>query len=175
MLFAQIITLRYCKDVRYPVFAAQRRAVRFWALPQEIPPENEILLHMVYLQQDPEQIACIHSMVKAYGADAFFDGGYHPGPFPARLAVTKSDGAYHIGYCGKEHDGIYSNKMHLQMGEYGRIIYNQRGAYQYTGIWYYDLTICNFVHASYAECRQKLFYRKEPDVLFEDLRRLRYC
>ena len=35
MLYIQLITLRWQKDVRDPVHAAERRAVRYRQLPQE--------------------------------------------------------------------------------------------------------------------------------------------
>ena len=175
MLFAQIITLRWQKDVRYPVYAAQRRAVRFRLLPQERPAEDAVLIQNVKLRQNPDRIICVTDKIKTCGADAFSVDRMRQSPFPSRLQVTEEDGAYCIGYCGKESDGVFSRKMRILPGEYGRVVYNERGFYDYSMIWYYDLTVCNFVHAPYADYRQKLFFRKEPDHLYEDLRYLRYC
>ena len=154
MLFIQFITLRWQKDVRDPVHAAARKAVRFRPLPQEKPQEDAVLRR---------------------GAEILSDDPLRKPPYPARLQITEADGAYRVAYCGKDSDGFFSEKMRILPGEYGRIVYNQRGAYDYSGIWYYDLTVCNFVCAPYSDYRQKLFFRKEPDSLFEDLRYLRYC
>ena len=175
MLFVQFITLRWQKDVRDPVHAAKRRAVRFMALPQEKPREDAVLIHSVMLRQTADGISSAGETLKGYGADVLSADPLQNPPFPARLQITETDGAFRIAYCGKDSDGLYSEKMRILPGEYGRIVYNQRGAYQYSGIWYYDLTVCNFVHAPYTDYRQKLFFRKEPDHLYEDLRYLRYC
>ena len=58
--------------------------------------------------------------------------------------------------------------------EYGRVVFNERGTYEYSGIWYYELNIYNFVNADYSKYSPKLFFRKEPDYEFEDMRKLRY-
>ncbi|MBP0966297.1 MAG: hypothetical protein J5722_01570 [Oscillospiraceae bacterium] len=175
MLFAQIITLRWQKELRYPAYAAQRRAERFRLLPQECPAENAVLLHTVQLRQTADGISCVRERAEGYDGLAFSADRMRQSPFPVRLQVTAADGAYRIAYCGKECDGLFREKMLLLPGEYGRVIYNERGAYDYSGIWYYDLTVCNFVNAPYSDYRPKLFFRKEPDHLFEDLRYLRYC
>ena len=175
MLFIQIITLRWQKDVRDAVHAAARRAVRFRALPQETPEEDAVLIHSVLLRQTADGICCKGETAGTYGTDVLSAEPLMQSPFPARLQITEADGAYRIAYCGRESDGLFSEKMRIRPGEYGRLIYNERGAYDYSGIWYYDLTVCNFVNAPYSDYRPKLFYRKEPDHLFEDLRYLRYC
>ncbi|MBR3446674.1 MAG: hypothetical protein IKH27_02565 [Oscillospiraceae bacterium] len=175
MLYIQLITLRWQKDVRDPVHAAARKAVRFRLLPQEMPEEDAVLIHSVMLRQNQAGIACTGETVRTYGAEILSAEPLRKPPYPARLQITEADGAYRVAYCGKESDGLYSEKMRILPGGYGRIVYNQRGAYDYTGIWYYDLTVCNFVCAPYCEYRPKLFFRKEPDSLFEDLRYLRYC
>lgn len=175
MLYIQLITLRWQKDVRDPVHAAARKAVRFRPLPQEKPQEDAVLIHSVMLRQNQAGIVCNGETARTFGAEILSDDPLRKPPYPARLQITEADGAYRVAYCGKDSDGLYSEKMRILPGGYGRIVYNQRGAYDYTGIWYYDLTVCNFVCAPYSEYRPKLFFRKEPDSLFEDLRYLRYC
>ena len=55
----------------------------------------------------------------------------------------KDDDSFKIKYCGMHDHGFYSKKIILQPNEYGRVIFNERGEYVYTGIWYYDLIIYN--------------------------------
>lgn len=174
MLFVQSITLRYQKNVRYAGYADQRRSVRFWELPQERPEENEIFSHTVFLEQNTEKINCRSSSLRTYGEEGFYDGGVNGTPFSGRLAVTKEGEDFRVKYCGKRDLGFYSTKMILRPGEYGRVIFNERGGYDYTGIWYYDLVTYNFVNAPYSEYRQKLFFCKEPDHEFQDMQYLRY-
>ena len=125
MLFAQIITLRWQKNVRDPVHAAERRAVRFWLLPREMPAEDAVLLHTALLRQSADGIGCVAETLKAYGADILSAEPLREPPFPARLQITEADGAYRIAYCSKDSDGLYSEKMRISPGEYGRIVYNQ--------------------------------------------------
>lgn len=174
MLFVQNITLRYMKDVRYASYANQRRSIRFWELPQERPEENEVFFHTVFLRQDKDKLDCYKSCLKTYGTEAFYDGGFNNTPFPGRLAVTKEDDSFRVKYCGKQDLGFYSTKMVLRPGEYGRIIFNERGGYDYSGIWYYDLITFNLVNLSYSDYGQKMFYRKEADYEFRDMKYLRY-
>lgn len=174
MLFVQSITLRYEKGVRYAGYANQRRAVRFWALPQVCPEENEIFFQKVFLRQDQNSIECCHNALKSYGTEGFYDGGFNHTPFSRSLAVIKEGGAFRVKHCGKRDLGFYGTKMLLRTGEYGRILLNERGCYEDTGIWYYDLITYNFVNAPYTDYRQKLFFRKVPDHEFRDMKYLRY-
>ena len=73
-----------------------------------------------------------------------------------------------------EDSGFYKTKIIHDTCEYGRIIFNERGAY-HTGIWYYDLIIYNFLNAPYSSFNSKIFFRKEPDHEFTDMHYLRYC
>ena len=59
MLFVQEITLRYQKDVRYANYANQRRAVRFWELPEKYPEENETFFQTVFMWQTPEKVSLL--------------------------------------------------------------------------------------------------------------------
>ena len=174
MLFVQEIKIYYRKNVRYANYAEQRKAVRFWELSQKCPEENEVFFQKVYLSQNTD-IRCHRDSLQSYGTEAFYGGGFNNAPFSGRIAVTKENDSYRIKYCGKRDLGFYSAKMLLNPSEYGRIVFNERGAYDYTGIWYYEITIYNFVNAPYSAYRKNLFYRKEPDYLFKDMQYLRYC
>ena len=174
MLFIQSITLRYEKDVRYANFANQRRSVRFWELPQACPEENEVLFHAVFLGQDTQKLGCYRNSLKSCGAEVFYDGKWNQTPFSDRIAVAKEADSFRIKYRGKSDRGFYSTKMILRPGEYGRIIFNERNIYPYSGIWYYDMMTYNFINLPFSAYRQKLFYRKEPDHIFQDMQYLRY-
>ena len=174
MLFVQKITIRYYKDARTPQCAAKRRSVRFCPLPKDHKPEGEVLLHDVFMGQDAGRLWTNSGTVRCYGEEAFYGGGFNNTPFSGRLAVTKEDDTYRIGYCDKRNLGFFTTRMLLRPGEYGRVIYNERGAFDYTGIWFYDLTTWNFVNAAPEDCREKLFYQKTPDYLYQDLQWLRY-
>ena len=43
----------------------------------------------------------------AYGEEAFYGGGFNTTPFSGRLAVTKEDDTYRIGYCDKRSLGFF--------------------------------------------------------------------
>lgn len=110
MLFIQFITLRWQKDVRDSVHAAARRAVRFWLLPQEKPKADTVLLHSVMLRQDQAGIACVGETVRPFGAEILSDAPLRELPYPARLQITESDGTFRVAYCGKDSDGLFSEK-----------------------------------------------------------------
>lgn len=174
MLFVQEITLRYQKDVRYANYANQRKAIRFWELPEKHPEENEIFFQTVFMWQTPEKVTCYQNYLKSYGIEGFYGGGFNNTPFSGRIAVIKEDNKFRVQYCDKKSLGFYTTRFLLKPNQYGRIIFNERGAYDYTGIWYYDLTIYNFINADYSQYRKNLFFRKVPDYDFKDLRKLRY-
>ncbi len=174
MLFVQCITLRYEKDVRYANYANQRRSIKFWKLPDVKPPENEIIFSNVYLYQTVEKINCCRNDLKSFGNECFDKDGPVSAVFSGRIAVAKEDPVFKIKYCRKKELGSYKTKIILNPNEYGRIIFNQRGTYSDTGIWYYDLIIYNFVNAGYTAFHDKIFFRKTPEHEFTDMRYLRY-
>ena len=132
MLFVQKITIRYYKDARTPQCAAKRRSVRFCPLPKDHKPEGEVLLHDVFMGQDAGRLWTNSGTVRCYGEEAFYGGGFNNTPFSGRLAVTKEDDTYRIGYCDKRNLGFFTTRMLLRPGEYGRVIYNERDAFDYT-------------------------------------------
>ncbi len=184
MLFVQNIILQYQKDVRYANYANQRRSIRFWELPTMDLEENEVFVNRVclgqstlnktFFGQDAKNIYCYQNITKSYGTEVLYEGRFINSPFSGRLAVVKEDDSYKIKYCGKHDLGFYSTKMTIGKDEYGRVVFNERGTYEYSGIWYYELNIYNFVNADYSKYSPKLFFEKEPDYEFEDMRKLRY-
>lgn len=175
MLFAQKITLHYRKDARTPQCAQQRKTVRFRALPDDPPPEQAVFLHDVFLYQTPAGITCQRDRLTTYGADAFYAGGFNTTPFARRLAVCREGDCFPVKYCGSTDRGFLRTVLTLRPGESGRVLLNRRGTYEDTGIWFYEEIIWNFVSAPYSAYRAKLFFRKQPDHIFEDLQALHYC
>lgn len=173
MLFAQCISLRWHKETDAPKYAAQRRAVRFHALPDNAAPAGEIMLHTVSLTQTADGLRCDDVRLRLYGAEAFYGSGHNQTPFACRLAVQKTGEGYILLYFGRGSDAPKPVIL-LRDGEYGRILLNERGTYYDTGRWYFEQTVWNFVSADDAACRSKLFFRKVPDHSFSDLRALRY-
>ena len=175
MLFVQCITLRYMKDVRYANYADQRKSIKFWKLPDVKPKENEIIFSKVFLYQTTDKINCFCNSLRSFGNGSFYGNGVNNTPFSNRLAIVKDGDSFKIKYCGMHGNGFYSTKIILQPNEYGRVMFNERGGYDYTGIWYYDLIIYNFVNASYSSFNNKIFFKKKPDHEFTDMQYLRYC
>lgn len=160
MLFVQCITLRYMKDVRYANYANQRRTVKFYKLPDVKLRENEIIFSNVFLYQTTDKIDCSCNGLQSFGSECFYEKGFNNAPFSGRLAIVKDDNSFKIKYCGKYDIGFYGTKIIFQLGEYGRIVFNERGGYDYTGIWYYDLITYNFVNAPIPHFTIKYFSRK---------------
>ena len=134
MLFVQCITLRYMKDVRYANYADQRRSIKFRKLPDVRPEENKIIFSNVFLYQTTNGIDCSCNSLRSFGKESFYEEGFNNAPFSGRLAVIKDNNIFKIKYCGKYDVGFYSTKIILKPNEYGRIIFNERGGYDYTGI-----------------------------------------
>ena len=174
MLFVQNIILQYEKDVRYANYADQRKSIRFWELPSVDLEENEVFLHRVRLCQNKINIRCCRNTIKSYGTEVLYDGHFNNSPFSGRIAVAKSDDSYQIKYCGKHDLGFYSTKMTIGKNKYGRVIFNKRDTYAYSGIWYYEINIYNFINAEYSAYKKKMFFKKEPDYEFKDMKWLRY-
>ena len=156
-------------------YSTQRKSIKFWKLPDEKPKENEIIFSKVFLYQTTDRINCYCNNLQSFGNESFYGNGVNNTPFFNRLAIVKDDDSFKIKYCGMHGNGFYSTKIILQPNEYGRAIFNERGEYVYTGIWYYDLIIYNFVNASYSSFNNKIFFKKKPDHEFTDMQYLRYC
>ena len=169
MLFAQKITLRWHKDVRYAKYAAERRRIRFRAMQPEPPAASALLLHRVALTQTAAGIVCDEACLRTFGTEAFYKGrGHNQTVFAPRIAVAAEPEGYAVYYFGMG-DSAPRPVMLLRAGESGRILLNMRRVYHDTGRWYYEDTIMNFVHADPGAYRAKLFYIKEPTHSFSDL------
>lgn len=172
MLFVQEIDLVYTKAVRFGNFANSRRALKF--LPVEFDKSDitdEILFNKAEMFQSPDGIRKCCSKVKIYGESALFDGKFSDF-FGNRVFVKRAGNGYEILYNDKKQSWIKS-KFTLTNGESGRIVYNdRRGGGECP--WLYFLVTFNFVCADKESFKPKIFYRKQPDFVFNDMKPLRY-
>lgn len=174
MLFIQEIDLVYTKAVRYGNFANARRSVKF--LPVEFDKtdiSDEILFNKVGLIQTPDGMREQQNKVKIYGENALFNGKFAAEFFGPRVYVRHAENGYEILYTDKKQRGWIKSKFTLTEGKSGRIVYNDR----YSGWdcpWLYYLVTFNFVCADKADFKPKIFFRKNPDFTFGDMKELRY-
>lgn len=175
MLFVQEIDLVYTKAVRYGDFANARRAVKFFPVEfDKADISDEILFNKVVLFQSPEGMER-RSKTKILGENALFTGKFAPDFFGERIFVKRAENGYEILYTDKKQRGWIKSKFTLTDGKSGRIVYNERHSNIYDSpIWYYYLTTFNFVCTDKADFKPKIFFRKEPDFTFGDMKPLRY-
>ena len=175
MLFVQQIDLVYTKYVRGSNFANARRAVRF--LPVEFDKADitgEILFDKARLFQSENGIRESSRKTKPLGENAFFDGKFSDF-FGSRVFIKRAENGYEILYTDKKSRGWVKSKFTLTDGKSGRVVYNERhGSHFDSPIWFYEITTFNFVCAEKAAFKPKLFFIKEPDFTFTDMKPLRY-
>ncbi len=175
MLFVQEIDLVYTKAVRYGNFANARKAVRF--LPVEFDKSgitDEILFNKVGLFQSPEGMREHRNKVKILGEKALFTGKFAPDHFGDRIFVKRAENGYEILYTDKKQRGYIKSKFTLTNGKSGRIVYNDRSGFWDCPVWHYYLITFNFICADKEDFKPKIFFRKEPDFVFNDMKELRY-
>ncbi len=175
MLFVQEIDLVYTKAVRLGNFANARRDVKF--LPVDFNKTDitdEILFNRVYLFQSPDGISEKRNKVSILGEKAFFDGKFAPDFFGERVFVKRANGGYEILYTDKRQRGYIKSKFTLTEGKSGRIIYNDRSSGWDCPVWNYYFVTFNFVCADKDSFKPKIFFRKNPDFTFGDMKELRY-
>ena len=174
MLFIQEIDLVYTKAVRYGNFANARRAVKFFPVEfDKADISDEILFNKVGLFQSPDGMER-RSKTKILGENALFTGKFAPDHFGERIFVKRADNGYEILYTDKKQRGWIKSKFTLTEGKSGRIIYNDRSSFWDCPVWYYYLITFNFVCADKDDFKPKIFFRKEPDFTFSDMKELRY-
>lgn len=175
MLFVQEIDLVYTKAVRYGNFANARKAVRF--LPVEFDKSgitDEILFNKVGLFQSPEGMREQRNKVKLLGENALFMGKFASDHFGERIFVKRAENGYEILYTDKKQRGYIKSKFTLTNGKSGRIVYNDRSGFWDCPVWHYYLITFNFICADKEDFKPKIFFRKEPDFVFNDMKELRY-
>lgn len=182
MLFVQEISLVYTKSVRYGNFASARKAVRF--LPVELDKAeitDEMLFNKVELFQSPEGIREQRNKTRILGENALFTGKFaglnevqFADHFGDRIFVKRAENGYEILYTDKKQRGYIKSKFTLTNGKNGRIVYNDRSAFWDCPVWHYYLITFNFVCADRESFKPKIFFCKEPDFVFNDMKELRY-
>ena len=174
MLFIQRIDLIYTKAVRGGNYANTRRAVKF--LPVEFDKADitgEILFDKASVFQSPNGMKETYHKAKPLGENAFFDGKFSDF-FGERVFVKHIDENFEILYTDKKQRGWIKSKFTLKNGQSGRIVYNERYSHWDCPMWYYYLTTFNFVCADKEKFKPKLFFIKNPDLAFNDMKQLRY-
>ncbi len=165
--------MAYTKAVRFGNFANSRRALKF--LPAEFDKSDitdKILFHKAEAFQSRDGLRVNKSAVKIYGDAALFDGKFSEF-FGKRVFVKRAENGYEILYTDKIQRGFIKSKFTLENGESGRIVYNDRlGGGECP--WIYFLVTWNFVCADKESFKPKIFYIKQPDFVFKDLKPLRY-
>ncbi|MDE6732811.1 MAG: hypothetical protein K2J77_08055 [Oscillospiraceae bacterium] len=174
MLFVQQIVLEYTKAVRNANAANVRRSVRF--LPVEFDKADitdEILFNKAWLFQAPDGLhkSC---KTKILGENALFTVKFAPDFFGERIFVKRAENGYEILYTDKKARGWIKSKFTLTEGKSGRIVYNDRYGSWDSPLWIYYLITFNFVCVDKSAFKQKLFFIKEPDFTFTDMKPLRY-
>lgn len=175
MLFVQRINLVYTKAVRYGNYANARQAVKF--LPVEFDKaeiSDEILLNNVLLFQAPDGMREHRNAVKIYGEKVLYTGKFSDNTFGERIFVKRADNGYEILYTDKKERGWIKSKFTLKNGESGRVVYNDRSSTWESAWWNYYLITFNFVCADKDRFKPKMFYIKQPDFTFRDMKELRY-
>ncbi len=174
MLFVQQIDLIYHKDVRYGNFANARRALKF--LPVEfnkLDLTGDILYDKAILVQTPDGMTEYRHKAKILGENALFTGKMSDS-FGNRVFITRTENGYEILYTNPKQRGWIKSKFTLTDGSSGRIAYNERHSYFDLPVWRYFLTTFNFVCANKDSFKPKIFFRKQPDFVFNDMKPLRY-
>lgn len=174
MLYVQEIALQYTKAVRYGNFANVRRAARFFPVEfDKADITDEILFNKVALYQEPDGMRGPYGKTKNLGEKAMFTGKFAPDFFGERIFVKRAENGYEILYTDKKQRGYIKSKFTLTEGKSGRIVYNDRsGGWECP--WIYYLITFNFVCADKADFKPKIFFRKEPDFTFTDMKKLFY-
>ncbi len=213
MLFIQLISIYYHKNVRYPNYANARQSLNFAPIkpepadfyPREINHNtmfdcNVFLQSLVY-SQDLNGIKLDYEKFKKFNNEIFTLGtrdkyrNYHH--LIPNIRILKENNIYRIMFCDDDfsfsaiqrrgHNEDYLNckspfcytdiinetAFRLAPEEYGRIIFNNRYTYHDCGIWYYGRHIYNFISCDKSDYREKMFFRKNPDYIYKNLKYLR--
>lgn len=174
MLFIQEIVLQYTKAVRNSNAANVRRSVKFFPVEFDTTKiMDEILFNKVALFQAPDGMRGPYGKTKILGENALFTGKFAPNHFGERIFVKRAENGYEILYTDKKARGWIKSKFTLTDGKSGRIVYNDRsGGWECP--WIYYLITFNFVCADKSAFKPKIFFIKEPDFTFKDMKPLRY-
>ena len=70
-------------------------------------------------------------------------------------------------------DRLNETAFILGKNQYGRIIYNNRYVDPDSQMWYYGWHVYNFINCEVSECKEKMFFEKNPDYVYRQLMDLR--
>ena len=70
-------------------------------------------------------------------------------------------------------DSINETAFILEKNQYGRIIYNNRYVDPDSQNWYYGWHVYNIINCDVSECKEKMFFKKNPDYEYKQLLDLR--
>ncbi len=70
-------------------------------------------------------------------------------------------------------DRLYETAFILGENQYGRIIYNNRYVDPDSQNWIYGWHVYNIISCDKSECKEKMFFKKEPDFIYRQLLDLR--
>lgn len=172
ILFIQEVSIFYHKDVRYPKYAQMRNSKKFdiLKLDSNINLDCEVLLQQLSYMQDTKHMQLQREYFKTYNDEIF--GIYTKQKYIHNIRIIKNDdNSYTINYCNNCSNGYKQFKIYPN--EYGRITYNERYVHCYTGIWYYGLHTYNFINCDKSKFKEKMFFRKNPDYEYSNLKYLR--
>ncbi len=176
MIFIQHINIRYDKNMRYANYANIRRSIKFCPLKHNGDIEGEILYNRVIIDQwsHTQGNSIHHTFNKTYFSNNFSCSGWAmTSDTYGRTNVVKAENAVYDIYYNYNHVPYVSKIFTLKSGEYGRLIYNER-CVDIEGTWWYEFHTLNFVNAPSSAFKEKIFYRKNPDYIIEDMKTLRY-
>lgn len=162
----------------------------------------EVLLQSLIYWQNTDGLKLYAEKFKKFGSEIFTAGkrdtfwNYHN--LIANIRIFKEDNIYKIMFCDenfsyslpKRHghnesymdkktpfsytDSVFETAFRLHKNEYGRIIFNERIVEHDTGIWYYGLHTYNIINCEKSDFREKMFFRKNPDYEYKNLKYLKY-
>ena len=163
MLFIQIFCIRYDKSQRSSEEMRKIHAVRFKEI-SEVKPDlayGEICFCKENNTRNPA-----HPAKSVAYREQF--------PVSDRVRIHKQNETYQIMYTHRPAQQFFKPVFTLAEHQYGRIIYHERST-TFDGEWEYFRTVINFIYTDNSAYRPKLFFRKEPNFLFEDQNYLFYC
>ena len=149
--------------------------MRFFPVEGDMPDENaEALVDSCIIIQCPKAGRKVSAYVKGYekngytklyGREIFENQNWCNLPVDKVVKVVKHDDEYELVYRS------YNKKMFtLKKGEYGRVMYNYRRTDRETRSWIFTICVINYINDDRDKFREKIFYRKDPDHEFTDMK-----
>jgi hypothetical protein len=169
MLFIQNLNIIYDKSVRYPNYAQMRTSKKFDIISSDrsINLDCDVLFHIVSYYQTKDGFRIQQNRTYSYDEKFFFDPDKQP-IIKNGLKVVKLDDGYQILLCNS--NGLKKNVFKINQNEYGRYVFNRRYMRLYSGQWYYCIHTYNFINCDKSKFREKMFFNKNPNYEYSDLK-----